>query len=106
MTREELQATFQELLGYATPEHQARTSEILTAVTNGFTEALDAQQTAASQAEELTAANEKLRAANMSLFLQVGSVPKEKPLENQTPAETPPQTLSYDSLFDEKGELK
>jgi hypothetical protein len=47
--------------------------------------------------------NEKLREANMKLFLRVGEhkTPEEKP-EN----EVPPEKRSFNNLFDEKGNIK
>lgn len=48
-----------------------------------------------------TADNEKLREANMKLFLQVGDHK-----DPQNPAKKEEPNLSYKDLFNEKGELK
>ena len=58
----------------------------------------DAAETARAAAVE---DNEKLRAANMKLFLRVGD--HEKP---ETPATETKTDLKYENLFNEKGELK
>lgn len=54
-------------------------------------------------AKKMTEDNEKLRQANMSLFLKVGEA---KP-EDKTPPKTPEDnTPKFEDLFDDKGNLK
>lgn len=50
----------------------------------------------------LTSENKKIKEANMALFLKVGQQPEPKP--NPKPEEN--KTLSFENLFNEKGELK
>lgn len=52
---------------------------------------------------ELIRNNEKLRNANMELFLQIGSEPQ-KPAPIETPEPEP--RVPFADLFNEKGELK
>jgi hypothetical protein len=54
--------------------------------------------------ENYAADNERLRAANMDLFLQIGS--KGKGDGAPPPDPEPVQKMSFASLFNEKGELK
>lgn len=53
--------------------------------------------------QTLTADNEQLRSANMKLFLQVGE--KRDP-EPPAPEPKKPQKMSFDDLFDDKGNIK
>lgn len=109
-TREQLQTVVAELLPLVGAENQARASELLTDVQNGFSEIFTASETATATAAQLTTANEELRAANMKLFRQVGTIPggNPAPVPNAPePAPEPaPTPISYDSLFDENGGLK
>ncbi len=55
--------------------------------------------------KDLTAKNENLRSANMDLFLQIGN--KRKPDDDSSGgAEDDHKAKTYESLFDEKGELR
>ena len=54
--------------------------------------------------QELTTANESLRAVNTKLFLQVGASEKKEQEEEKKEEENKP--LPFDDLFNEKGELK
>ena len=51
-------------------------------------------------AEKLTHDNEKLRAANMDLFLKVG-----EPAKDKKPEVEEDQTVKFNTLFDAKGNL-
>lgn len=107
MTREEIKQKMNELLGLSTPENQGRASEILTGLSDEFESILTESENAATKVQELTANNETLRAVNAKLFLKVGTSEKESHKE-----ETKPETkiesenkLTFDKLFNEKGEL-
>jgi len=54
--------------------------------------------------EKSNADNEKLREANMKLFLKVGD--EKEPATQVTPQEPQKQELKFEDLFDEKGMLK
>lgn len=104
-TREEITADIQELMGFATAENQARISEILTGLSNEFDVVLKASDDAVNRATELEANNEHLRKVNTDLFMQVGRIPNggkespDKPIEGDLPE------ITFDKLFNEKGEL-
>lgn len=52
--------------------------------------------------------NEKIRAANMELFLQVGKKKDQQDIKNNMTGikEEPEEKLKFEDLFDEKGGLK
>lgn len=105
-TREEITADFQELLGFATPENQARMSELLTGLSNEFDSVLNASEEAEKRAKTLSENNEHLRKVNTDLFLQVGKVPTKSPAEgDKIPIESDLPEITFDNLFNEKGEL-
>ena len=107
MTRDEHKAAIQQLIGMVAQEHQASASQILTNLSNDYEQTLTASETASSNVTKLTSDNEALRAANMKLFLQVGSVPKndpEKPAGNEGNQDED-KPLPFTDLFNEKGEL-
>ena len=79
---------------------QAKVSEILTELTETYDNETTIKTTALSTAEKLNADNEKLRQANMNLFLKVGEqAPKEEKQKQDT-------TPKYADLFTENGDLK
>lgn len=104
MTRDELKQLTQELIGFSSPEHQARTSEILTAISEGFETTLTESEQAQNRVSELTANNETLRDVNAKLFLKVGSK-SSTVTDPEPPTQTDTDPVSFDTLFNEKGEL-
>lgn len=79
---------------------QAQVSTLLTELSDVYGTKIAETATATQTSQQLTADNEKLRQANMNLFLKVG--------ETKTPekAQTQDTTPQYADLFDEKGNLK
>lgn len=107
MKREDHKTKLNELLKLVTPENQASATEILTGLSEDYEQVLTESETAASRVSELTANNETLRAVNAKLFLKVGATDKETPhpeTEQQTPVESE-NKITFDNLFNEKGEL-
>ena len=99
MKPEEFKAKTAEIL--ANLDDQAKVSTILAELTEDYDTETATKADALTTAEKLTADNEKLRAANMSLFLKVGEqqpAEEEKKLEDTTP--------KYEDLFDADGNLK
>ena len=99
MKPEEFKAKTAEIL--ANLDDQAKVSTILAELTEDYDNETATKTDAMTTAEKLTADNEKLRAANMSLFLKVGEqqpAEDEKKLEDTTP--------TYEDLFDDDGNLK
>lgn len=79
---------------------QAKVSTILAELKEDYDAVSVETTTAKTTAQKLTDDNEKLRQANMSLFLKVGET---KPQEQKKPEDTTPK---FGDLFDEKGNLK
>ena len=61
----------------------------------------DSFATTSEERDTLRRENERIREANMELFLRVG-----QPQEQQSPGGAPAEKLEYKNLFNEKGELK
>ena len=94
---------FQErITAIGTCEDEAQRREMLASLSEDGGTIFDDYDTAEAARAAAVEDNEKLRAANMKLFLRVGDHK-----EPDTPAkpETKP-TLEYKDLFNEKGELK
>jgi hypothetical protein len=100
MKPEEFKAKTAEIL--ANLSDQAKVSTILAELTEDYDKEAAEKTTVKTTAEKLTADNEKLRQANMNLFLKVGET---KPADDkkQTTEDTTPK---YADLFDENGNLK
>jgi hypothetical protein len=96
---EEVKAKAAEIL--ANLSDQAKVSTILAELTEHNDDFVSEFTTTKTTADKLTADNEKLRQANMSLFLKVG---EQKPAEQPKPAED--KTPKYEDLFDKDGNLK
>jgi hypothetical protein len=96
---EEFKAKTEELLQNHTD--QAKISTILAELNDDYIKEMTEKTTALTTAEKLVADNEKLRSANMNLFLKIGEPKKEE--QKTTPEDNTPK---YESLFDENGNLK
>lgn len=108
MTREEHKQIMTDLLKTIAPEHQATATGLMTQLTEDYEKTLTEFETTSKANETLTANNEKLREVNADLFLKVGVSKKdahiEKPKEKPTD-EGETKLPTFDSLFNEKGEL-
>ena len=98
MKPEEFNLKVQEVLQNLTD--QAKVSTILSELTDDYNNVSVETTTAKATSLKLTEDNEKLRNANMTLFLKVGEVKPEerKEEENNIP--------KFEDLFDAKGNLK
>lgn len=110
MTREEHKQIIQKMLGMVTPENQANASELLTQLSDDYEQTLTTSETLTANNATLTANNEKLRQVNADLFLKVGTTNKETHIQNNNNQNADNQqqeenTLTFDGLFNEKGEL-
>lgn len=99
MKPEEFNAKTQEILGNLTD--QAKVSTVLSELIEDYNTVIAEMETARTTAEKLTADNEKLRQANMNLFLKVGETKKEE--ETKQDEDNKP---TFEDLFDEDGNLK
>ena len=100
MTPEEFQNLTTEILGNL--GDVGAVSANLDKLRTAYGEQHAAAINAAAQVAELTETNNSLKEANMQLFLKTG-VQQEKTEEKTEEENTP---LSFDDLFNEKGELK
>lgn len=107
LTREQIKSKFTAVLGMATPEQQANASEILTELSDEFESVLTESENNATKVTELTANNETLRSVNAKLFLRVGETDKATHTETTPATETTNENkITFDDLFNEKGDLK
>lgn len=107
MTRDEHKNIVNQLLSMATPEQQANASNLLTQLTDDYEQTLTNSENLATQNATLTQNNETLREVNAKLFLRVGHTdpnPKEDP-KNPPNDQLDKNQLTFDKLFNEKGEL-
>lgn len=103
MTRDEHKQAIQTLMGMIAPEHQAAASEALSALSEDYETVLTSSENLTTENRTLTDNNERLRDANMKLFLKVGEPGKAAPDKRQESTEP---KLTFEALFNEKGELK
>lgn len=99
MKPEEFNAKTQEILSNLTD--QAKVSTVLSELIEDYNTVTAETEIARTTAEKLTADNEKLRQANMNLFLKVGETKKEE--ETKQDEDNKP---TFEDLFDENGNLK
>ncbi|MBQ8169057.1 hypothetical protein IJZ97_06555 [bacterium] len=108
MTRDEHKGIVNRLLGMVAADNQATASELLTQLTDDYEQTLTASEGFEANVKTLTENNETLRAVNAKLFLRVGeSDPtKKKPDEpGKGGNDGDDKKLTFDALFNEKGEL-
>lgn len=107
MTREEHNKIIQQMIGLVAPDNQATASELLTQLSEDYEETLTNVETATNNVAELTAKNETLRDVNAKLFLKVGTTEnKNQPPENNKPnIQEDEDKMTFEALFNEKGEL-
>lgn len=104
MTRDEHKNIVNQLLGLVGADNQASASDLLTQLTDDYGVTLDTLDTANQNVTRLTENNERLRDVNAKLFLKVGEVKKsEEPKPEDGKADEP--KLTYEALFNEKGDL-
>lgn len=99
MKPEEFNAKTKEILSNLTD--QAKVSTILSELIEDYNTITAETETARTTAEKLTADNEKLRQANMNLFLKVGETKKEEEIKQDEDNKP-----TFEDLFDENGNLK
>ena len=105
MTRDEHKAIIDKLMAHSTTENQAEVSELLTQLSDDYEETLTSLETSNSTVTQLTENNEKLRDVNAKLFLKVGEIPKPENNSNNDNNVNEEDAPSFESLFNEKGEL-
>ena len=80
----------------------------LAELSDNMTEAFSSLDSLKETSEKLTSENEKLRSANMELFLRIGSNKSEEEIKEETigKEEKEPEPRRFEDLFDESGNLK
>lgn len=89
-------------------EDRGAVSTALDELRTAFYEEVEKRETSDATAEELKTKNDGLLKANMDLFLKVGKTAtgSEEPVVEDEHEKTPEETITFDDLFDENGELK
>lgn len=107
-TVDEMNAKIDSILSLASGENidLGKLSTELTEIRENYTEENQLRVKAETDYNKIKADNESLVAANSALFLKTGTIIKnggQNPLENP---EKPKEKFDFNSLFNEKGELK
>lgn len=89
-----------------TTEDDAQRRELLTQLSDSMTEIFDNNEKLINENNTYKDDNEKLRSANMQLFLRVGAKSKNKKEENPDGTQEDPEPRKFEDLFDEKGGIK
>lgn len=107
MTRDEHKQLMSQLLTTIAPEHQATATQLMTTLTEDYEQTLTDFEKTTNDNKTLTANNEKLREVNADLFLKVGVTKKESHTDThqETTNEGEKDLPTFDSLFNEKGDL-
>ena len=94
---------------------QAKVTTLLADLSKDYSEISSKLDTANTSVTDLTKTNEELRAANMKLFTQIGSSKQPSTVLDESNKDNPTsesentndnKELTYENLFNEKGELK
>ena len=80
----------------------AQMRTMLASLSDDVSTVFDERETLSQQNQNYAQDNESLRSANMKLFLQVGEQRQQEPPAPEPPK---PQRMSFDALFDEKGNI-
>jgi hypothetical protein len=102
MKAEEYSQLIQDILSNL--QDQGKVSDLLATLTTDYTETLTSINNLTTEKETLTKHNESLKNVNNKIMLQLGNLGT-----GGTPEPTPKSQeteLKYESLFNEKGELK
>ena len=105
MKRNEYKSLISELLTLSTPDNQGRVSEILTQLTEDYETVLTTSEGYENRVAELSANNETLRKVNADLFLKVGTQLPGSGDSDTGADETETEIPTFESLFNDKGEL-
>ena len=81
-------------------EDAAQIRASLAELTDEVSAVFESNETLTQQNQQYVQDNESLRSANMRLFLQVG---EQRQPETPAPEPPKPQKMSFDKLFDERG---
>ena len=105
MTREEHKGIVNQLLQMVTPEQQAAARGLLVQLADDYGGTLDTLEQANANVATLTENNEALRKVNADLFMRVGQTIPDAKKENENNDQQDDDQLTFEALFNEKGEL-
>ena len=100
MTKEEHTQAIQDIRKLVNDD-DGKITELLTNLSDDYGKILAENSDYKLKNEKLTNDNDKLRDTNMRLFLKVGTTEKEE----EEPEEKEEEKLTFENLFDEKGDL-
>jgi regulator of replication initiation timing len=107
-TQEQANQMINDILGNL--NDQGKVSEILQDFRTDYTGTLTEHAILSQSVEDLTKNNESLKTVNNKIMLQLGDVStivgKEKEQKEEQEKEEQENELTYENLFNEKGELK
>lgn len=91
-----------------TTEDETQRRELLTQLKDNVTNIFDANETLTTENNQYKEDNEKLRSANMKLFLRVGADKTDDEIKKNQVGETgkEKEPRKFENLFNEKGGLK
>lgn len=102
MTREEFSARCTDVLNNL--ENRGEVSTMLDELRTAYYEVVEHGEEVEAERDDLRARNDNLQQANMDLFLKVGKVATG--VDEPEPIDEPePEKMSFDDLYDERGEL-
>lgn len=102
MTREEFSARCADIMDNL--ENRGDVSTMLDELRTAFYEVVEHGEEVEAERDDLRARNDNLQQANMDLFLKVGKVATGEP-DAEPENEPEPEKMSFDDLYDERGEL-
>ena len=105
MTRDEHKEIINKVLAMVNPETQADAIDLLDKLSDDYDSTLTANETLTESNTTLTTANNNLRLANGKLLMRVGETTEKITKETETKTNDDPPALTFDALFNEKGEL-
>lgn len=89
-----------------TTEDEAQRRELLTQLNDEMVGIFDINEKLTNENNTYKDDNEKLRSANMQLFLRVGTKSEDKKEEKPDGTKEDPEPRKFEDLFDEKGGIK
>lgn len=102
MTREEFSQRCTDVLNNL--ENRGEVSTMLDELRTAYYEVVEHGETVEAERDDLRARNNNLQQANMDLFLKVGQIATGEP-EPEPEPEPVEEKMSFDDLYDERGEL-
>ena len=103
MTREEFSNLCGDILNNL--DNRGEVSTMLDSLRTAYYEIVEHGETVEAERDDLRVRNDNLQQANMDLFLKVGKVATGEPDDDPEPEPQEEEKMSFDDLYDERGEL-